>query len=39
MILCAEQQEEELFDLLYTYVRYVSYMEDYPNYLEQILCV
>jgi hypothetical protein len=39
MILCAEQQEEELFDLLYTYVRYVSYIEDYPNYLEQILCV
>lgn len=39
MILCVEQQEEELFDLLYTYVRYVSYIEDYPNYLEQILCV
>jgi hypothetical protein len=39
MILCVEQKEEELFDLLYTYVRYVSYVEDYPNYLEQIVCV
>lgn len=39
MILCTEHKEEELFDLLYTYVRYVSYVEDYPNYLEQIVCV
>ncbi|WP_292901387.1 DUF3822 family protein [Nonlabens sp.] len=39
MILCAELQEEKLFDLLYTYVRDVSYIENYPKYLEHIVCV
>lgn len=39
MALCTEQKEEELFNLLYTYVRHVSYVEDYPKYLEQIVCV
>jgi hypothetical protein len=39
MIVCAEQKEEELFNLLYTYVRYVEDTKDYPNYLEQIVCV
>jgi hypothetical protein len=39
MIVCTEQKEEELFNLLYTYVRYVENIKDYPNYLEQIICV
>ena len=39
MIVCAEQKEEKLFNLLYTYVRYVDDTKDYPNYLEQIVCV
>lgn len=33
------QEDEKLFDLLYTYVRNVSYVENASNYIESILCV
>jgi hypothetical protein len=39
LILCVEEQHSALFDLLYTYVRHVSYEHRYKDYQKQILCV
>ncbi|PPK93347.1 uncharacterized protein DUF3822 [Nonlabens xylanidelens] len=39
MVVCNEEKNEALLELLYTYVRYVTQEENYPNYLEQIICV
>ncbi|WP_055413108.1 DUF3822 family protein [Nonlabens sp. YIK11] len=33
-----EQQDAQLFDLLYTYVRNVAFIEDYQSYLNNIIC-
>lgn len=32
------EKNEQLFDLLYTYIRHVSYLEDSHTYLQKILC-
>lgn len=39
LILCVEEEHSALFDLLYTYVRHVSYEEHFKDYQKQILCV
>ncbi|WP_124981296.1 DUF3822 family protein [Nonlabens xiamenensis] len=35
----SENHDQELYDLLYTYVRHVEYQQDYPTYKNQFLCV
>jgi hypothetical protein len=32
------EQDEELFELLYTYIRNVEFISDYPKYLSQLIC-
>jgi hypothetical protein len=32
------EQDQELFDLLYTYIRNVEFISDYPKYLSQLIC-
>ncbi len=39
IIVCSEEQNNALLELLYTYVRYVTQEKNYSNYLEQIICV
>jgi hypothetical protein len=39
MIVYSEEKNESLYDLLYTYVRHVSFKTDYTNYIKQLLCV
>ncbi len=33
-----EEKNQELYDLLYTYVREVQFLNNYPDYLKQLIC-
>lgn len=38
LTLLQPEMNQDLFDLLYTYIRNVTFLTDYPKYLEQLIC-